>query len=85
MSHANTWGSLDERHPDEFSANLRAFQSPLDEVYQKQRDFWAFGGSATLGVISVQAEVHPLQLVDLITSAVGVGSVVFYDVLADEY
>jgi hypothetical protein len=84
-THEHIWGSLDERHPALYEGSYWNYQSSLDEVYQKQRDYWGIGGSATLGVVSAQLEIHPLQLWDFFASAFPFGTLVFYDVLADEY
>lgn len=45
---------------------------PSSPLYQKIRDYWAIGGSATLGIIGAEAELHPLQFVDFVAGFVGI-------------
>jgi hypothetical protein len=76
LTHTFKWGHT---QGEDFDGRWGGLQTSLDPVYQKERDYWAVGGSATLGVISAQIEVHPLQVFDFVTGLWG------WDALADEF
>lgn len=76
LVHASRWG-VSPGEP--FEGEIRGLQTSLDEIYQVERDHWAIGASATVLLFAAQVEVHPLQIVDLVTSAIG------FDALADEF
>jgi len=78
LSEEHIWG---HQKGSDFYGDIEVLQTSLDEVYQTQRDFWALGGSATLGIVRAQAEVHPLQILDFLLSFLALEG----DVLADEF
>ena len=45
---------------------------PSTEVYQDYRDYWAFGGAASLLAVGMDVDFHPVQVVDFLTGWVGV-------------
>jgi hypothetical protein len=48
------------------SSSTVGLHRPGDPVYQQLRDYWAIGASATAGLVGLEAELHPLQIVDFL-------------------
>jgi len=45
---------------------LKGVHRPTDRFYQDFRDYWAIGGSATVGIFGGGAEIHPVQALDFL-------------------
>jgi hypothetical protein len=45
---------------------------PSMPAYQRVRDYWGIGGSATAGLAGAELELHPVQLVDFLAGWVGI-------------
>lgn len=58
---------------------LAPLYGPGDAVYQELQDYWAVGSSVTLGLVGVDLELHPVELVDLLLGLAAV------DLLHDDF
>jgi hypothetical protein len=53
------------------SQGIAGIHSPGLRLYQDYRDFWAIGVSATAVLLGVEADIHPVQIVDFVAGFVG--------------
>jgi hypothetical protein len=53
--------------------------TPMSPMYQDLRDYWALGGSVTLGFFGAELDLHPLQLADFFAGFAG------FDFLNDDF
>lgn len=54
------------------AGTLAGMHRPTGLLYQEFRDYWAIGLSATGSLFGLSADVHPLQIADLLAGFVGV-------------
>ena len=47
-----------------WSETLAGLQRPEHVLYQEVRDYWAVGGAATLLILGIDFDLHPLQVAD---------------------
>lgn len=59
--------------------NQAGVHRPTDPVYQRLRDYWAFGVDTTLVLVGLAVDVHPVELVDF------VGGLILKDPLRDDF
>lgn len=62
-----------------WAETLAGLQDPRDVLYQEVRDYWALGGAATVLVLGLDFDLHPLQVADFAAGWVGV------DFLRDDF
>ena len=76
-------GAMGEAHASTGGARAIAYtkagiKSPLDDVYQKSRDFWAIGAEVQLIPMAFKVGIHPVEMVDLLAGFF------FIDILNDD-
>ncbi|MBE9536478.1 MAG: hypothetical protein IMF07_04795 [Proteobacteria bacterium] len=52
--------------PGGVTASAVALHKPSNKLYQDYRDYWGIGGKVGLFVVGVEAEYHPLEIVDFL-------------------
>lgn len=76
-------GTMGEVHASTGGARAIAYakagiKSPLDDVYQKSRDFWGVGAEVQLAPIALKVGIHPVEIADLLAGFF------FIDILRDD-
>jgi len=64
---AASWGSMVE-----VESKINGTSEPGRKVYREARDYWAIGGRIPLGLGSVEADVHLVEIPDLLLGFFGV-------------
>ena len=73
VSKVGTYGSGSE------SFSTVGLNQPSDFMYQRYVDYWGFGGRVVALIIGVRAEVHPVEVIDALSSFL------FVDFLRDDW
>jgi len=63
----------------QFGAGMEVFHTPSKALYQDMKDYWGIGGRVGVVYLGVEAEIHPIELVDFL------GGIFLFDPLNDDF